>query len=146
MSERATCVWLGAGNHRHNDRISHTSIRNGPALQKRCEIILASQMCNIFRLTIWSAAKFDNGSKSGALTKMSFFSDIARGNTERLAGRKGSANSPARLLPPDLGLLLEPHRPIYKNRAGRFVTIFRGLKKTTHNRVTDHENFAFLKI
>jgi len=74
VSERATCVWLCAGNHRPNDQISNTSIRNGPALRKRCEIILASQMCNIFRLTIWSAAKFDNGAKSGALTKyVSFF-------------------------------------------------------------------------
>jgi hypothetical protein len=37
-------------------------------------VILASQICDIFRLTIQIGAKFDNGAKSGALTKnVSFF-------------------------------------------------------------------------
>jgi hypothetical protein len=72
---------------------------------------------------------------------MSPSSDIARGNTESLAGSKGSADLPATLFPRDLGLLLEQHGPIHKTAPGRFVTISRRSKKTTHNRVTDYEKF-----
>jgi hypothetical protein len=49
---------------------------------------------------------------------MSLSSDIARGNTERLPGRKGSANLAARLFPRVLGLLLEQLGPIYKTAPG----------------------------
>ena len=47
---------------------------------------------------------------------MSLSSDIARTNTERPAGRKGSANLPGRLFPRDLGLLLEQHGQFIKPR------------------------------
>jgi hypothetical protein len=56
---------------------------------------------------------------------MCLSSDIARENTER-----------------PLGLLLEQHGPVYKNRAGRCVTVSRRSKKTTCHRVTDQEKFA----
>jgi hypothetical protein len=96
----------------------HRKIRSENMALRFQLVILASQMCEIFRLTILNAAKFDNGSKSGALTKMSLSSDVARGNTERLAGGKGSANLPARLFPRDLGLLLERPGPIYETAPG----------------------------
>jgi Tn3 transposase DDE domain-containing protein len=47
---------------------------------------------------------------------MSLSPDIARGNTERPAARKGSANLPARLFLHDLGLLLEQEGPFIKPR------------------------------
>ena len=79
--------------------------------------ILASQICDLSRLTILAAAKFDNGSQSGGLTKMSLSSDIARGNMARLAGRKGSANLPVRLVPGGRASRSD-NGPIYKTAPG----------------------------
>jgi hypothetical protein len=67
---------------------------------------------------------------------MSLSSDIARANTERLAGRKGSGNLPARLVPRNLALL--------SNTTDQFVKPRREIRhdlpapeEKTHHRVTD---------
>ena len=49
---------------------------------------------------------------------MSLSSDIARGNTERLAGRKRISESTRQIIPLRAGLLLEQHGPIYKTTPG----------------------------
>jgi hypothetical protein len=49
--------------------------------------------CDFFRLTVQIDPKFDSGSKSGALTKMLFSSDIAQGNAHALVGKNHRIHS-----------------------------------------------------
>jgi hypothetical protein len=77
---------------------------------------------------------------------MCLFSDIARGNKGRLAGREGSGNAPARLLHSSPRLTTRTAILInLKDRAGKRVTISRRYRKTTHDGVTDNEKLAYKK-
>jgi hypothetical protein len=72
---------------------------------------------------------------------MCLSSHIAQGETERLAGKKGSANLLGRLFPGNLGYCSNSTDQSI-NRGGRCVTISRRFEKTTHHRVTDNEKFT----
>jgi hypothetical protein len=92
----------------------------------------------IIRLTIQTAAESDYRSKSGALTKMSFFLDIAQGNTGGLCWYDVSANA---LVPVVFAWFATWAHSRNKTHnactcVGRCVTISRRFNKTTITELT----------
>ena len=104
-------------------------------------VIPASQICDIFGLTVSIGAKFDNGSKSGALTKKCLFLRTSLEIIEDawLVGKD------QRIYRPDysrgLGLLLE-HGPIEPRREMRHHLPGAWTKQPI-TEFTDNEKFPF---
>ena len=90
LSKSFRCVEAGARDSTTAQTI-HFYLTGGPFYYSHCVGVLQpvqamrlrvrSHAPEIIRLTIQTAAESDSRSKSGALTKMSFCMDIARGNT-----------------------------------------------------------------